>query len=192
MGENINGFVEVRDMRPETLKKHKPCWRPIICAGDFLGRNYNLFGVLAGVRWYNKNWDWEPIAMERGVPEDLSWQVNSKIMEFNPETGETELDPNHYGHTWMTLPQIDAFDWDMKITDMRWKNPPEDEANDAIEKRKLWRAGAITEKPADPFIEEFEISLYDFCDSFKTIRRLMEELVDIYGDSNVRLVIWFD
>jgi len=184
MGCDIHGFVEVRDARPESLKKYRddfvPWWTPIICVGSFLTRDYNLFGVLAGVRWYDPSWEWEPIAPNRGLPDDVSYEVRSSCMMYDEKQREWVDDEDHHSTTWMLLSEIKAFNWDKKINDQK-HNP---------EFTQYLKKGKEEERP--PMFIDNWVPLYDYCDEFKTVRRLMEELVNIYGNENVRLIIWFD
>jgi hypothetical protein len=177
MGCDIHGFVEVRDVRPETLSQYSngynPTWEVIISAGDFLGRNYNLFGVLAGVRWYDSSWDWEPIAMLRGLPDDSNWRIKDDNRYYDKNEGKFIPNPDMHSQTWMLLSEIEAFDWNKKI------------------ETAIWNPEFRNDETVEPIIKK-QVSLYDYCDDFKTIRALMETLVSIYGDENVRLVIWFD
>lgn len=71
------------------------------------GRNYNLFGVLAGVR----SSDVPQIDEPRGLPEDASPYV--------------EKESNYWGwdghsHSYLTLRDIKEFDWEQGLTDSGW------------------------------------------------------------------------
>jgi len=68
---------------------------------DFdVGRNYALFAMLSGVRDYGGGT--VPVAEPRGVPDDAS-----------PETAAdaAEWDADGHTHSWLTLAELDAYDW---------------------------------------------------------------------------------
>jgi hypothetical protein len=62
------------------------------------GRNYELFGILSGVRT-----DAVPgfTQENRGMPADPS-----------PELAKASLEPDWHSHTWYTLDELSAHDWD--------------------------------------------------------------------------------
>lgn len=65
----------------------------------FSCRNYSLFSLLAGVREYEDN---EPIISPRGVPSDVSPEVEKEISEWGC---------NGHTHHWYTLNELLDFDW---------------------------------------------------------------------------------
>lgn len=57
------------------------------------GRNYSLFGELAGVRGYDK----EPIDDPRGLPDDASPEVRKAAQQWGNDV---------FSHTWLLLEEI--------------------------------------------------------------------------------------
>lgn len=65
----------------------------------YSGRNYNLFGILAGVRRY----DAHPVAEPRGVPDDASAEYRAIVNRWNGDG---------HSHSWLTLAELQAVPWD--------------------------------------------------------------------------------
>jgi hypothetical protein len=68
-------------------------------------RDYGLFGWLADVRNYSAI---KPIHAAKGVPEDLS-----------PELDDPTDNHNYYGHSWLTLAELQVPDYEAEINDRR-------------------------------------------------------------------------
>lgn len=84
-------------------------WEAIEADPYDLGRNYMLFGVLAGVRE-----DYEPIKPVRGWPDDVS-----------EETKEFGDDADGHTYHWYTLRELLEYDWDAPITMEGWVSADE-------------------------------------------------------------------
>ena len=84
-------------------------------------RNYELFGILAGVRSSRK-----PIAPQRGLPKDFSIIIQKTYYHIPPDTFKYEKDPygivgelksepgiymGDHSHTWLTLDEIQKYNW---------------------------------------------------------------------------------
>ena len=54
-------------------------------ATRYVGRNYVLFSFLSGVRSYGETWFMDPIAEDRGFPEDIC-DVNKHLLGIDPES----------------------------------------------------------------------------------------------------------
>jgi hypothetical protein len=80
-------------------------------------RNYSLFAILAGVRNGSGFAGTDlgdpvvPISEPRGVPEDVSDEVRKEIEQW---------DIDGHSHSWFTIGELLAFDWDQKITHRAW------------------------------------------------------------------------
>lgn len=96
------------------------------------GRDYALFGILAGVRCGNR----EPIAAPRGMPEDASSEVRAECDVWASD-GHT--------HSWLTVAEIMAYDWTSPNTYTVWVNGPSYRAWDG------WRRNAGD--PPDPYLD---------------------------------------
>lgn len=71
-----------------------------------LGRDYDLFALLAGVR---NTIEIEPIAVPRGLPGDLSAALQAAW-------AEAEVWCHH--SSWLTLDELLRFDWDQPLRDL--------------------------------------------------------------------------
>ena len=98
MGCDITGWVEFSDTTPSRRHAGRAWWSPVLDAGFLLGRDYDLFGSLFGVR---NGTDFAPVAADRGLPTDLS--------ELARRDAECE---GYHSHTWVTWEELAAVDWD--------------------------------------------------------------------------------
>lgn len=97
MGCDIHTFVEVRR---EGRWQHEP-FHP------FSGRNYGVFGWLAGVRNYSQV---GPLAEPKGLPGDVSFRLRAESDDW---------DLNGHSHSWFTLAELLAVDYEAVIEDRR-------------------------------------------------------------------------
>lgn len=101
-----------------TCPKNETCWR---CWGRgrvsdpiYDGRSYSLFAVLAGIRSGSgfagtpTGDPIPPISEPRGIPED-----------FASDRG----DIGEYGFSWLTLAELQAFDWSQPVKRDGWVRP---------------------------------------------------------------------
>ena len=61
----------------------------------YVSRHYGLFSFLSGVRSYGESWFMDPIAEDRGFPEDIC-QVNKQLLD----------DPDLHSHGYVTLAEL--------------------------------------------------------------------------------------
>ncbi len=97
MGTDITGWIECRRklIDDET-------WDSVINL-DFvyLGRDYNAFGYLFGIRSTAKV---QPIAAKRGLPLDSSPQVKKAAASIG-----------FYAHSWITWQELKASEWEADV-----------------------------------------------------------------------------
>jgi hypothetical protein len=161
------------------------------------GRNYDLFAILAGVRRDEP----KPIAEPRGLPEDVSADV---------KRASEEWDSDGHTHSWYSLAELLAFDWDKPFTaEERWVDAT---AYDSWDKKGYppsscgWASHslALTEGeyadlkgsgkpiPERTYIKmNFQLKYRDAAEHFlsTTVERLKELDPD---PTKVRIVFWFD
>jgi len=69
----------------------------------YISRNYFLFSILADVRNYC---DMVPISSPRGLPKDVSQDTLTKSKEFGCDG---------HSHSWLSLEELLAYDWDRTV-----------------------------------------------------------------------------
>lgn len=117
MGCDIHMAVEVRrNGKWERVLPPESAWDPWLVVNGWMddarqswydGRNYTLFGVLAGVR----NYDVDPISKPRGFPPDPGDEVAKMIADDGLESWWL----GDHSHTWLTLDEVLAYDWDQRL-----------------------------------------------------------------------------
>jgi hypothetical protein len=64
-----------------------------------LSRDYQLFALMAGVRG-----DLEPVSEPRGLPEQISWEIDEEAFEY--AGGEKRPEPDWHTYSWLTLDEL--------------------------------------------------------------------------------------
>ena len=72
MGKDINGWVEVHETNANPRPWVNYPWHGVIKITELVGRSYDMFTSLFGVE--PRYVDFDPIAPERGLPQDISVQ----------------------------------------------------------------------------------------------------------------------
>jgi hypothetical protein len=100
MGCDIHGYIEVRkyDMWDE--------WDACLDIKSIIGRNYDMFALLFGVRNYGK---YIPLAKERGLPSNASEEATKDYEEWGM---------NAHGSSWITWEEIQNIKWMEKGTEL--------------------------------------------------------------------------
>jgi hypothetical protein len=163
------------------------------------GRNYELFAILAGVR---NRYDIEPIVRPRGLPGDISNEVQSEADRWNGDG---------HSHSWLTLKELQEYDWNKNyvnsgLVDVEGYK----EFKEKGKPSSYWQAGGgnhITNQEMDEFVAsdkkggfsdpctyvEWQESGTESVDDFLT--QTIPKLEKIKGEDkpeNVRIVFWFD
>jgi len=185
MGITIHGWVEVRDMGE---------WIAVINAGGLVGSNYDMIGMLFGIRNYT---GFEPIAEGRGLPGDIHWRVRQEY---------EALKDISLGETWIAWPEIAKIDWDewspdfdIRIheyiigpdgTEKYWGKALLTSELDDEDYRQLTDRGEV--RKGNRIYRRERLRRKDcLSESWQALFELMEVLAKHYGDENVRLVVWF-
>jgi hypothetical protein len=201
LGTDLFGWIEVR------LDRARPDapWEAAVCVTSMLGRNYDAFGCLFGVRNYA---GFEPVAAGRGVPDDCSDEVRRELPEFEPPYAPL-------GSTWLTATELAAIDWDERALrpDLRVHRYRRTRSGELLFIGKsVWdrNLAAILEHrdlgdPVPPYPEGTEWRTDDVVFRVETIRRRdavdadwwlvfrqIDDLAEHLGGDNVRMVAWFD
>jgi hypothetical protein len=162
----------------------------------YRGRNYALFGILAGVRWES------PEQFEvKGFPKDASPEVTKEYEAWGPD-GHT--------HSWLTLKELKEFDWNRLVDEVPdidnvhedvlmghassfWKDNEEDMARF----KKMEEENRILRivKENDKVIYAIAHHTYaELAGRFvtETIPRLESLKYGQITDEDIRIVFWFD
>jgi hypothetical protein len=208
MGCDIHMFVEHREksgkpwknVYKKEVRKIGPDYSYDVNYYGYGDRNYDLFGILAGVRSY----ECEPIAKRRGLPKDVSEEIKKESDRW---------DSDGHSHTYLTLEELLAFDWSKpfkqhprlveKSVYEAWdkKGYPSSCCGDAfgpnIEKLEqaeyehLKAGGHKFDTNKTYYIRmSFDLTYADAAEHFldETVPRLME----LGEPEDVRIVFWFD
>lgn len=208
MGCDIHGWVEIKPW-PKTSPDH---WQSVVSIRPgIVGRNYDMFGLLFGVRNYVSQ---NAIAEGRGLPKYDKFQTKDKDDDDRPLTLKEREKWNGDGHsdTWISYSEIAAIDWekeseyeDERIHEYRIK---EDGSEEYVGKAAMY--GFLTQEELHmlstkkvinkinngiKFRFKLEKTKLKDCLSgdwqvlFDIMKRLAEQQEN---KDNVRLVVWFD
>ena len=167
MGCDIHGSIEIKTNSGKWIELQQLD----------VGRNYDMFGVLADVRNYVNA---VSISEPRGIPEDVSKKVMKEIEGW---------DCDGHSHSWLSWKDIQEYDWKQIFHDGR---------ESAVVKstgKELWKA-SYSDKSYNS--EDIEFKFLDrtadelISDDWKEVFQVMSEQSKILGDENVRIVFWFD
>lgn len=100
MGCDIHGYIEV--------KKYDwyPGWDVCLDIGSIVGRNYDMFALLFGVR---NRASYIPLAERRGLPADISEEAKKDYDEWESDA---------HSPSWITWGEIETIKWTEKGTQL--------------------------------------------------------------------------
>lgn len=209
MGCDIHGLVEVNwyGKHEDHYEETPEDW---LCAidniGMWVGRSYDTFGLLFGVRNYA---NFEPVVPERGLPNNMSERLQDRVDRFrNHDGGNLIGSVDFHSQSYITLKELKEIDWEetTKEPDSRIRVFNEDDEM----KMKAAGIGSLSDEEVER-IEDGEEVVKERDDG--TVRKYRlermkkkdalskpwEDLIEqmdhfgkIYGEENVRLVVWFD
>ena len=116
MGCDIHVAIQVLDGDVWTHVQYQVLWPFEVAEGqqpipgvplapvELIARNYDLFGILAGVR----SVQWDIVAPRRGWPEDFRAE-DVPVDPKYPEEGPRSM--GEHSFTWLTLAELKAYDW---------------------------------------------------------------------------------
>lgn len=209
MGTDIDGFIECRWDR--WLDEDDRRWFGAIdLVHLYNGRDYTAFGSLFGVR---DSASFLPLAAHRGIPHDVSKEVQENLTGFEPWREEL------HSESWITWAELTAADWDEvasevdncvheyhRSSDGSWTMHGRNtdltrftELSGLTDRRQLYCAGNVfpegTEWPdGDRLFRVGRLRRKDAVpdDEWGAIWSVMRTLANLHGDDGVRLVVWFD
>ena len=180
MGCDIHGHLEIN------WGRSKRWWHVCNIPDD---RNYDLFGIFAGVRNYVNA---IPISERKGIPDNSSYVVNYDLEKWT--------DDGH-SYSWLTWKEIKEYDWDQKFIDGRISTIDLSTGKETS-KASYTHLQDISEEEVREigfelkYLERTARDLIPFIwrGFFGFMRHLAEgdDEAKGYGEENVRIVFWFD
>jgi len=198
VGCDIHGLVEVNwygDM--DHIDGEKESWK---CAidniGMWVGRSYDTFGLLFGVR---NHANFEPVASRRGVPDELSTKGRDRV--------EDDRDWCH-SFTYITLEELNEIDWEETAEEEDGRIRIYDEDDEIQmkaagvgslsdeEEEKIREGEEMVKELDNGQVRKYRLEKMKKKDAlsgaWEKLIDLMEVFGETYGKENVRLVVWFD
>jgi len=182
MGCDIHGIVEY---------KENNIWKTKYNVGNEVGRNYDIFGCLFGVR---NNCGFNPIAEGRGLPEDMNEELKTKAH-----------DSDYHSHTYINLEEIENINWDEEGETEDSRIHQYERKNGKLEMCCKFGRSRRLDGHMEELNEKGEIELDGFIFKLEKVKRKdalsgawkelienMKKLGQTYGKENVRMIVWFD
>ena len=170
MGYSLTGWIEVRDDQTAPMGGWKPAVDiDRIFWGD--DKNYPIYGFLFGIQ--NPSPHSAPVAMGRGLPEDVSPEVESA---FAPDRQRAE--DEFGGPTWISWGEIVRLNSDEAPAEL----------SQILRSVSEGRPIAIPRR-SNPSPGWMDSS--DAISNWGRLASILWLLADAYGDDDVRMVIWF-
>lgn len=197
MGCDIHGYVEV-DKRH--YDDEDSWWKPAGNLFPFVGRSYDSFGCLFGVRNYA---GFEPVADGRGVPSNLSREVKEDYQSWGSDA---------HSASYLTFSEIKDIDWQETATreDERYsildenKEPtgtkfslgPASGWNEIVKENKdaIENGEPVPNESGEKYIQKRQLTREEAISGAWDwlLHEYMGLLADRFDNESVRLVVWFD
>lgn len=143
-----------------------------------IGRNYDLFSILAGVR--NGTWGKEikPISEPRGLPEDISEEVKEKSDYW---------DSDGHSHSYLLLKELKNYNWEQKIQHSAFVSKKQ-----KAEYEKSGKLPTCYSAYSSIGVEmKWEEKMKDTIGKY-FFTKIMPELEKLEKWGKVRIIFWFD
>jgi hypothetical protein len=202
MGCDVHGYIEFR--------QSGRMWWGIIEIDVIVGRNYDMFGSLFGVRNYA---NFKPLFADRGCPKDASITVEEQKKNWGDGA-----------HGWSYMTFTDILDFELSLGDLSGLDDRVHELritddNDLIDTSKAGHSSQLEKwgvyevlsgvEPVPPAAISDNapdaVTLEDrvfarlpltrkevYSDEWKFVFKMMKTIAKEYGNDNVRLIVWFD
>jgi hypothetical protein len=225
MGCDIHDYVEVREngqwkkvgaVFPNPY--HRPnepegepdedgyAWNAKKTDHPYKSRNYDLFAILANVRngygfaGVDTGNGFVRISEPKGLPSDVSPEVKAISDEYGGDG---------HSHSWLTLRELEAADWQRTTLHRGWVNVPSYKVFKEKGKPDSWSGGVgggmvehLTNKEMDARIEsgtahESCYTQVEWSETYATsvdgfLTETLPRLRELGGPDDVRMVFWFD
>lgn len=196
MGCDVHGMIEVRT---------HDRWRDSGKLGGLVGRSYDTFGMLWGVR---NSVRFNPAFEKRGFPDDRSIGLKKRIDEWGGEEHIGAID--FHSPSYATVEELRNVDWDERAEGRDTRYTVLDENKEPTGHKFGWSSGwediinanqealengeAIPDESGDKYVKRMKLTrkraLSGAWEWF--IFDLLETYADRFGPENTRVVVWFD
>jgi hypothetical protein len=187
VGVDIHGWIEVN--------WYLDHWVGVVKIDSITPRSYDMFGSLFGVMNFA---NFQPIAANRALPQNLSMEATRELLEWNDEWGPDPLWP-----TWISAAELRSIDWD----------EAGEKSDDRIHRYKRLGEELIYDgkgrmpdgHPTHALVEGQSLEIDGVVFVRERIRRrdarngewdllftFVNLLVEPFEEQKVRLVVWFD
>jgi hypothetical protein len=149
-----------------------------------LPRHYGMFELLFGIR---SSYGFEPAVPLRGIPLDASDLVVADFLEF-----EDNLDP-----TWITCTELHDIDWDEEVTSIQvhthgaWEFHSHTKIRGNVEWESEGYGKPYEEDGVNYRVVKAKRGVFK-AREWQIVFGWMNDLAELFGPDNVRLVVWFD
>lgn len=186
MGCDIHALIERRVERFKARDDRPASYRWLNSGDPDIGRNYEMYAVLAGVR--NSD-DIVPIAEPRGLPSFKGWERFSDGERL--EQMAERYDSDGHSHSWLTLAEIKAYDTEQEIEDQSYIGGRDETGR--VTSTYRWGSAATAETPRVGRRKVLRWPGDNEPKSWLRLIRYMEQAKwDGQTDDEVRLVFFFD
>lgn len=162
-------------------------WRLVETPDIYNGRNYDLFGFLAGVRGDNQHFD------QKGFPDDAGPEL-SEIREYYGSDGHSD--------SYLTLEELQTVDWESDtfmlpqygiMDNVQWERFQESIKSgkpDYSLRYPYWQGGG---DPKTSSYHKWKVPIsIEFDDFYAQVIKELPILGDGCKPSDIRIVFWFD
>lgn len=191
-------------------RRDKERWKPAIAElSPFVGRSYDTFSCLFGVRDYVP---FEPVAPQRGFPENVTDLVRDRAWTDVGENGEYKSGFECHDATYVTLEELKNVDWDEESEGLdRRVAVVDDDGDYRFKAAYISGMKDLTDEQMQRLNNGENVEWGETDDGKRYLKRLrptrrsvlsgaweylifelMDKLGERFGDENVRLVVWFD
>ena len=192
MGCDIHGAVEVREY-PDS----GGWWNRYLDLSGFVGRNYEMFAILFGVRNYSA---WTPVAADRGFPDDADYSTKEEYQHWEGDA---------HSASWVTWAELEAVDENSETPGYDgWVHvyAPNESGTGELEEvmsfggsselsdadMRALDAGETITRGKQVYRRQKATFRQSIGSDWKRLFAHMELLAKDFGDENVRAVVWFD
>lgn len=196
MGCDIHGHIEVDKSHNEDVTR----WISAGTLFPFVGRSYDAFGCLFGVRNYS---NFNPVAPDRGIPRPMSrsakedyesWKQDAHSQSFLNYTEIQDIDWDE------TADEVDArysvLDENKEPTGTKFALGPASGWNEIVEENKeaIEAGEPVPNESGDQHIQKRKLTRGEALSGAWQwlLHDYMGMLADRFGEENVRVVVWFD